>query len=117
VSTRYQLTVNGRAQPVRVHRCDTFCTRLRGMLGSGYPHRHDAWYLHRCRAVHTFLLARAIDVVFCDERGEVLRVCAPLPARHWACCRGADQVWEFFAGEARRWQLQPGQRLDCRALP
>jgi len=117
VATKYQLTVNGRAQPVHVHRCDTFLARLRGMFGFGYQHRHDAWCFHRCRAVHTFLLARPIDVVFCDAHGDVLRVCAPLPARRWAYCRGADRVWEFFAGESVRWQLRPGQRLSCRALP
>ena len=113
----YELAVNGRAQPVRVHRCEAFFARLRGMFGFGYRHRHDAWCFHHCRAVHTFFLARPIDVVFCDERGEVLRVCAPLLARRWAYCRRAAQVWEFFAGEAGRLQLQPGQYLDCRALP
>jgi uncharacterized membrane protein (UPF0127 family) len=87
------------------------------MFGFGYQHRHDAWCFHPCRAVHTFLPARPIDVVFCDAHGEVLRVCASLPACRWVHCRGADRVWEFFAGETARWQLRPGQRLSCRALP
>jgi hypothetical protein len=117
VATKFQLIVNGSALPVHVHCCDTFLTRLRGMFGFGYQHHLDAWCLHRCRAVHTFLPARPVDVVFCDARGDVLRVCTPLPARRWACCRGADCVWEFFAGESARWQLRPGQRLGCRALP
>jgi uncharacterized protein len=80
---------------------------------SAAEYRHDAWRLQPCNAVHTCLLSRAIDVVFCDRDGWVLRVCAATAPWRLAYCRAAYSVWELPAGYAARWQLAPGERLQC----
>lgn len=56
-----------------------------------------------------------IDIVFIDNRGEVLRVCPSVPpwrvVIHWR----ASEVWELRAGEARRWGLRSPARMNRRA--
>jgi uncharacterized membrane protein (UPF0127 family) len=50
----------------------------------------------------------AIDAVFLDRAGCVLKVVAELPPWRMAGCRGARAVLELPAGEAARQGLEPG---------
>jgi hypothetical protein len=53
----------------------------------------------------------AIDVVFLDDRGLVLRVEADVATYRVLSHRGAASVLELRAGECRRLALRPGERL------
>ena len=59
-----------------------------------------ALLIPRCRSVHTFGMRFALDVVFLDARGRVLRVARGVPPRRVARCPGAYAVLEARAGEA-----------------
>jgi uncharacterized membrane protein (UPF0127 family) len=54
----------------------------------------------RCRSVHTAGMRCAIDVVFLDRHGRVLRVAASVPPWRLVSCRAAAAVVETAAGEA-----------------
>ena len=60
-----------------------------------------------CNSVHTIGMRYAIDVVFLDREGRVLKVCPALKPLRMAMARGARQVIELAAGEASRLGLLP----------
>jgi len=70
--------------------------RLTGLLG-----RRDAAFaleIPRCRSVHTFGMRFALDLVWLDRGGEVVRI--DLGVRPWRVrsCRAARSVIELSAG-------------------
>lgn len=84
------------------HAVRGFTARLRGLLGHPPPAAGTAWWFARCGAVHTMGMRYPIDVVFLSKHGAVLRV-VPWLAPGRACWqRGAAQVLELAAGQARQ---------------
>jgi uncharacterized membrane protein (UPF0127 family) len=59
----------------------------------------------------------AIDAVFLDADGRVLRVTARLRPWRLAGCRGAKAVVELPAGECERVGLAVGDRVTSRQAP
>jgi uncharacterized membrane protein (UPF0127 family) len=53
-----------------------------------------ALLIPRCRSVHTFGMQFALDLVFLDSRGRVLRVDRAVPRNRVRRCRGAHAVLE-----------------------
>lgn len=90
----------------------TTAERMQGLLGrSGLP-PGQALLIERCRSIHTVGMQFAIDVVFLDAEGRVVRV-APA-VRPWRMARGgraARCVVEAAAGWLARVRLAPGDRL------
>lgn len=112
-----RLAVNGSTCALKVRCCDGFMQRLRGRFGASTGELQYAWRLSPCNAVHTLLLRGPIDVVFCDRRGCVLRIEAPLRRNRLARHGGAHSVWELPAGAARQLGLQHGDCLSVCACP
>jgi uncharacterized membrane protein (UPF0127 family) len=84
--------------PLTLHRATNLIQRLWG-LHAYPPLRGDTGlYLAPCRAVHTLGLRDAIDVVFLDRGGRVVRQVAALPPGRFAWCRSAFAVVELPAG-------------------
>jgi uncharacterized membrane protein (UPF0127 family) len=73
------------------------------LLGLAFSRRAaEPLLIPRCRSVHTFGMRFAIDVVFLDRHGRVLRVASAVPPGRVVSCRGAAAVVETAAGEAGR---------------
>ena len=98
---------------VPVVRARTPLQRLVGLTGRWRPAAGQGLLLERCRAVHTFGMRRAIDVVFVDREGRVLDVRRGLGRGRIAACRAAEMVLELEVGGAWRLGLWPG----CRIVP
>jgi uncharacterized membrane protein (UPF0127 family) len=96
---------------VPVIRARTPWQRLRGLLGRAPLPPGHALLLDRCRAIHTFGMSRAIDVVFVGADGSVLDLRRGLAAGRFAMCRHASAVLELSAGEAWRLGLWRGCRV------
>lgn len=111
---RARLRVGGRSMPLTVLVCVGWLQRARGLLGHPRPPVDTALWIAPCRAVHTFGMRYAIDVLFCDARGRVLA--APRLVHPWriAWQRGAAAVLEARAGALARLRLAPGARLEIR---
>lgn len=62
------------------------------------PARVAGLWLGPCAAVHTFGMRYAIDVIFLDHRGHVIRCVPALPPWRWAVCMRAVSVVEFESG-------------------
>jgi uncharacterized membrane protein (UPF0127 family) len=77
-------------------------TRRRRLLGLAFRrHPPENWALlfPRCRSVHTFGMRFAIDVVFLDRAGRVVRVIRGLRPGRVVVCRPAVAAVEVRAGE------------------
>lgn len=77
---------------------------LIGQLLGFIAHRRNPWPdgalgIPNCDRVHTFFVARPLDLAFCDREGRVLQVITALPSnRLGPRVFGAKTVWESEAG-------------------
>jgi protein-S-isoprenylcysteine O-methyltransferase Ste14/uncharacterized membrane protein (UPF0127 family) len=90
----------------------THWARLRGLLGTSGLAPGEGLWIRPCRQVHMFGMRYPIDVVFLDERLDVVHTIPALPP--WATSprvRAATSVLELPAGTLARIGLRPGARL------
>ena len=90
-------------------------SRNRGLLG-----RHglddEALVIAPCNAVHTCFMKFAIDVLFVDKTGRIVKLSpAVRPWRVAAALRGFATI-EMAAGTAERTATRPGHRLELQAV-
>ncbi len=96
--------------PPHVRVAKSYWQRLRGLLGTRSLDSEEALWIDPCSSVHTFGMRYAIDVVFVDRQGLVLKVFHNLSPWRAAWCRGARSVYEMAAGQAKARIIEPGQR-------
>jgi len=60
-------------------------TRARGMIGRDFT-EFDAMVLPSCRAIHTWFMGRALDLIFVDQGRKTL------------ACRSRVRPWRFAIG-------------------
>lgn len=101
-----------RTNGVRVVVARSFSQRLRGLLGRRSMAPDEALLLAPCTSVHTCWMWFAIDVVFLNAAGEVVRVVPRLGPWRFAWARGAHACLELPAGGAARAGLYAGVRLS-----
>ena len=93
----------------------TPASRLRGLLGRrALPPGHGL-LLVRAASIHTCGMRFAIDAVFLDRDGRVLRIAADLPPWRLASCRGAAGVLELAAGQCAAVGLRAGDAVPLPA--
>jgi uncharacterized protein len=86
--------------------------RFRGLLGRTEFPRGTALAISPCAAIHTFFMKFAIDAVFLDRGGRVVRVLPHLrPWRATRFHRHATQVVELPAGTLARTGTREGDQL------
>jgi uncharacterized membrane protein (UPF0127 family) len=79
----------------------TLRTRLLGLLGLASVPRGVALLLRGTRSVHTCGMRFALDLLWLDARGRVLRVDEQVRPWRLRTCRRAHSVVEVSAGTAR----------------
>jgi uncharacterized membrane protein (UPF0127 family) len=89
-------------------------SRNRGLLGrDGLD--DEALVIAPCNAVHTFFMKFAIDVLFVDKSGKIVKLApAVRPWRLAGALRGFATI-EMAAGTAERTATRPGHRLELQA--
>jgi uncharacterized membrane protein (UPF0127 family) len=78
----------------------TFRARLLGLAGLRPTPRGIGLLLPHTRSIHTFGMRFAIDLIWLDEAGGVMRVDRSVPPLRVRRCRGAWAVVELAAREA-----------------
>lgn len=86
-------------------------SRMRGLLGRKSLPSGEGLLLRPAASIHTAFMRFAIDAVFLDRDGRVLRVEPRIAPWRAAGCRGARAVLELSAGESERRGVRPGDRL------
>jgi uncharacterized membrane protein (UPF0127 family) len=90
---------------------DSPLVRMRGLLGRRALSSDEGILLRPAGSVHTFFMRFAIDVVFLDRDGRVVRVADSVAPWRTAAARGARAVLELRAGEAARRGVAVGDVL------
>ena len=86
-------------------------SRKKGLLGrTGLD--DEAMVIAPCSAVHTFFMKFAIDVVFTDRNGRVVRVVPAVPPWRITGAWGGFATIELAAGTAARTGILVGHRLE-----
>ena len=90
---------------------ETPLARVRGLLGRSGMSSGEGLLLRPAGSIHTAFMRFAIDAVFLDAAGRVVKIASALRPWRAAGCRGARSVLELPAGEARKRGLRPGVSL------
>jgi len=86
--------------------------RLRGLLGRALP-EDGGMLLTPCSAIHTIGMGYAIDALYLDRQGRVLRIDESLkPGRILPQQRGARHTLELPEGCAKRRGISAGDILE-----
>lgn len=91
----------------------TWYERARGLLFRKPLEATEAIQIAPCNSVHTLAMGRAIDVVFVDRAGSVLKLCREVAPWRGAACLAAAATFEFAPGAIDRLALQRGDRLTA----
>lgn len=84
-----------------VHTARAFRERSDGLAGLDVLPAGHALHILKCRSVHTFGMRFALDLVWLDRDGRVVRVDEDVPRRRLRACRRARTVVECNPGEGR----------------
>ena len=77
-----------------------FRARLVGLAFLNRVEAADGLLIPRCRCVHTFGMEFAVDLLFLDREGRVVKLLRGVPPGRIVRCRGADAVLELPAPES-----------------
>jgi uncharacterized membrane protein (UPF0127 family) len=89
-------------------------SRRRGLLGRDTLDPSAALVIAPCSAIHMFFMRFAIDAVFVDRQGRVLKIVHDLKPWRIAASFGAFAVVEMGSGSVRRSDVAVGDRLSVR---
>jgi uncharacterized membrane protein (UPF0127 family) len=111
----YQLHLGGEVVTPHLEKAGTMLTRMRGLLGRSSLDTDEGLWIVPCPSIHMFFMRFAIDAVFIDKDGYVVRVHERL--RPWRMARGgkhAHSVLELPAGRASFFNIRVGDRLSIK---
>ena len=97
-----------------VELASTRATRRRGLLGRDALGAASALIIAPCCAIHTVGMRFAIDVIFVDRKGRVVRTAAAVPPWRIAIAPRAYAAIEMAAGSAAARGVQVGDELALR---
>lgn len=94
---------------------DSFFSRLIGLLRTDRLPPGNGLVIRPCNSVHTFGMRYAIDVIFTDNQGRILKIIHRLNPGELALCRGAVYGVELPAGTAYAGRAEIGDTLQYRS--
>ena len=104
-------TGDGRTVCQRCARAESPLRRMRGLLGRRSLEPGEGILLRPAGSIHTAFMRFAIDAVFVDTDGRVVRVVDSIPPWRAAGAKGAKAVVELPAGAAASAGLRAGEQL------
>jgi hypothetical protein len=106
-------TTTGKIVATRIDRLSSFLHRAVGLLARTTIRPDEGVWITSCRAIHTIGMRIAIDVIFVDRDGRVIRAVHNVrPNRIALSCPGAQAVVELGGGALREVDVLPGDVLE-----
>jgi len=102
---------DGRVVVPRLELALDSATRRKGLLGREGLEAGAGLVIAPSNSVHTFFMRFAIDIVFLNRSGRVLKIRHRVPARRVAISATAHAVLELPAGAAEQSGIAVGQQL------
>jgi hypothetical protein len=105
-------SASGKVVASQAEKAESHWARFRGLMGRRNLPEGGALLITPCTSVQTTLMRFAIDVLFLDRDGQVVKVVPELkPYRAALGGRGAHSALELAAGAAGRCGIAVGDRL------
>jgi uncharacterized membrane protein (UPF0127 family) len=95
VASRFERFATRRVAGVEVPVAERFADRALGLAFLDRAAAGPGLLIPGCRCVHTFGMRFALDVMFLDRVGRVIRFVQAVPSRRVVLERGADAVLEL----------------------
>lgn len=89
---------------------DNFFDRFKGLIGVRELPMGEGVLISPCGSIHTFFMAMAIDVVYVNQQGVIVKIVEKLSPWLLSCCLSATEVIEFSAGSVDNMGLQVGDK-------
>lgn len=106
-------TTTGEIVATRIDRLSSFLHRAVGLLARTTLRPDEGVWITSCRAIHTIGMRVAIDVIFVDDAGRVIRAVHDVkPNRVALSCVAARGVVELGGGALREIDVLPGDVLE-----
>jgi uncharacterized protein len=106
-----EFSIDGRASRLRLAHARRWHERALGLLLTPRLDDPVGLWIDACNSVHMLGMRYAIDAVFLDAEGRVLRIAHSLRPWRVAACWRARVCVELRAGLAAELGLQPGSQL------
>ena len=107
-----QIALSVNESPVlQAWEASSFVARLRGLHAVPELCNNDALIIKPCDAIHTLTMKHAIDVVFVDEHGVIVKAVSVERFR-FVRCQGAVAAIEMCEGMIEKLGLEPGQTIE-----
>ncbi len=98
-------------QMLEISVADTFVTRLRGLLGTTSLPAHKGLLLRGCNSIHMLGMLYALDIVYLDKQGFIIKIIENLKPWQMSFCRAAHDTLEVKSGTGRRLGWKVGTQL------
>jgi uncharacterized membrane protein (UPF0127 family) len=95
-----------------VWKTETAWERMRGLLGRKKLKDQEGLLIVPCSSVHTIGMRYAIDVVYLDTIGKVLKTVSRLKPWRFSLCSGARYTLELPPGFLEQYPLEKGETLE-----
>jgi uncharacterized protein len=106
-------STTGKIVATRIDRLSSFLHRAVGLLARSSIRPDEGVWITSCRAIHTIGMRVAIDVIFVDAEGRVIRVAHNVkPNRIALSCKEAKGVVELGGGALHEVDVMPGDVLE-----
>ncbi len=112
MSGSIQRVEDGRCVVPRALRTENMLERMRGLLARPALQSGQGLLIEPCSAVHMLGMTCALDLVFLNAAGRILKLVRALLPWRMAACSGARMVLELPAGSIDTLELAEGQTLD-----
>ena len=89
--------------------------RMRGLLGRPPLQAGEGLLIEPCPSVHTFGMRYALDLVYLDAAGQVLKLVQELRPWRMSSCTRAHATLELPSGAIRHSGIGTGDKLEWRS--
>lgn len=90
----------------------SFWERTRGLLGRKPLVGNQGLLIEKCHSVHMLGMKYALDLIYLDDHGKVLKVVNDLKPWRFSICYGASCVVEVLSGISRQMQITEGMKVE-----
>lgn len=97
-----------------VKKTSTILERMRGLLARPQLQADEGLLIAPCPSIHTFGMHYALDIVFLDSTGRVLKLVQSLPPWCMAACSNAYATLELSPGTLTGSEIQLNDMLEWR---
>ena len=111
----FVLYINEQKSYIQIQIANTFWLRLKGLMGRKELNSGKGLALIPCKQVHTFFMKFAVDIIFLDRCGRVLRIVQGLgPSQISLLVRDSFQVLELAEGTAQNLNIKEGDVIQIK---